>query len=94
MVYQEGSFEDFDGYANLTGDNGWKWDNMIKYAKKVRIALDPLSNKSYLLLHRTRGWSHQPIDIILQVNTSPHYMDITGPFKLASQIGLHLWIHA
>jgi Choline dehydrogenase and related flavoproteins len=35
MVYQHGSAEDFNRYASHTGDQGWKWDNMKKYVKKV-----------------------------------------------------------
>ncbi len=36
MGYSHGSSEDWDRYAALTGDDGWKWDNMEMYARKVR----------------------------------------------------------
>lgn len=35
MVYTRGSKEDFDRWAKVTGDNGWSWDNLVPYMKKV-----------------------------------------------------------
>jgi len=36
MLYSRGSSGDWDRFANVSGDQGWKWDNMLKYAFKVR----------------------------------------------------------
>lgn len=35
MGYSHGSDEDWARYADLSGDAGWKWDNMEKYARRV-----------------------------------------------------------
>ncbi|KAJ7708145.1 GMC oxidoreductase-domain-containing protein [Mycena rosella] len=34
MVYTRGSKEDFDRFANVTGDDGWSWDSLIPYMRK------------------------------------------------------------
>ncbi|KAJ7723574.1 aryl-alcohol oxidase, partial [Mycena metata] len=34
MVYTRGSKEDFDRWANVTGDEGWAWDSLVPYFKK------------------------------------------------------------
>ncbi|KAF7374315.1 Pyranose dehydrogenase 3 [Mycena sanguinolenta] len=31
MIYTRGSRDDFDRFANITGDSGWSWDNMLPY---------------------------------------------------------------
>lgn len=35
MFYTRGSFEDYDRYAKVTGDEGWSWRNLQKYIRKV-----------------------------------------------------------
>jgi hypothetical protein len=39
MVYTRGSKEDFDRWAKVTGDDGWSWDNLVPYMKKVILKL-------------------------------------------------------
>ncbi|KAJ7348137.1 aryl-alcohol-oxidase from pleurotus Eryingii, partial [Mycena albidolilacea] len=34
MVYTRGAADDFDRYANLTGDDGWSWDRIFPYFLK------------------------------------------------------------
>ncbi|KAJ7693407.1 alcohol oxidase [Mycena rosella] len=34
MVYTRGSKEDFDRYAEVGGDSGWTWNNLVPYMKK------------------------------------------------------------
>ncbi|CAL8128724.1 unnamed protein product [Orchesella dallaii] len=34
MVFNRGSPFDYDGWANITNDDGWKYSNMLKYFKK------------------------------------------------------------
>ncbi|KAF9458890.1 aryl-alcohol-oxidase from pleurotus Eryingii [Collybia nuda] len=41
MVYMRGSSDDFDRYASVTGDSGWKWDNMQQYARKNEKLVAP-----------------------------------------------------
>ncbi|KAJ6512607.1 pyranose dehydrogenase [Mycena sanguinolenta] len=31
MIYTRGSKDDFDRFANITGDSGWSWDSMLLY---------------------------------------------------------------
>jgi hypothetical protein len=35
MIHQYGSDEDWDRYAQVTGDPGWAWNNVKNYVKKV-----------------------------------------------------------
>ncbi|KAJ7836922.1 alcohol oxidase [Mycena olivaceomarginata] len=34
MAYTRGSKEDYDRWANVTGDDGWSWDKLIPYMRK------------------------------------------------------------
>ncbi|KAF7376524.1 Aryl-alcohol oxidase [Mycena sanguinolenta] len=34
MIYTRGSKEDYDRWANITGDDGWSWDQLIPYMRK------------------------------------------------------------
>lgn len=44
MIYTRGSFEDFDRYANLSGDQGWAWKNILPYFKKGESWTAPADN--------------------------------------------------
>ena len=33
MIYMRGQKEDYDGWAEVTGDDGWNWDNMLPLFK-------------------------------------------------------------
>ncbi|KAJ7701208.1 hypothetical protein B0H17DRAFT_1046217 [Mycena rosella] len=46
MVYTRGSQEDWDGYANMTGDNGWSWNGVQKYFQKNEKWSAPADNHS------------------------------------------------
>lgn len=37
MIYTRGSKDDFDNYAALTGDEGWSWNALQPYFKKVCV---------------------------------------------------------
>ncbi|EKM52228.1 uncharacterized protein PHACADRAFT_100857 [Phanerochaete carnosa HHB-10118-sp] len=39
LAYTRGADEEYDQWAELTGDAGWSWDNVSKYYYKVRIRL-------------------------------------------------------
>ena len=39
MIYTRGAKDDWNRYAELTGDDGWKWDSVLEYAKKVRLLI-------------------------------------------------------
>ncbi|KAF8177936.1 alcohol oxidase [Mycena galopus ATCC 62051] len=49
MVYSRGSEDDWDGYANMTGDDGWSWRNIQQYFHKNEKWSQPADN------HNTTG---------------------------------------
>ncbi|KAF8888805.1 alcohol oxidase [Infundibulicybe gibba] len=49
LVYTRGSAEDFDRYANVTGDQGWSWKNMLQYFRKNEKFTPPVDG------HNTTG---------------------------------------
>ncbi|KAJ6625745.1 aryl-alcohol-oxidase from pleurotus Eryingii [Mycena sp. CBHHK59/15] len=49
MAYTRGSKEDFDRYAQFTGDEGWSWDSLIPYMKKNEQINPPVDH------HNTSG---------------------------------------
>jgi choline dehydrogenase len=40
MVYSRGSADDFTRYADLTGEPGWSWDQILPYFFKVGFCFD------------------------------------------------------
>ncbi len=58
MVYTRGSSQDYDRYAAISGDEGWSWDNLQPYIKRVRLFsasetasdLSSRANVSFILL--------------------------------------------
>ncbi|KAJ7190458.1 aryl-alcohol oxidase-like protein [Mycena pura] len=49
MVYTRGSAEDYDRWADVTGDSGWSWHNLLPYFFKNEKWTPPADN------HDTRG---------------------------------------
>ena len=49
MVFSRGSRDDYDRYARLTGDDGWSWDNLAPFIRKVDRMTPPTD------LHDTTG---------------------------------------
>ena len=43
MVYTRGANDEYDRWANLTGDDGWKWENVEQFYLKV----EHVSRKNY-----------------------------------------------
>lgn len=37
MVWTRGSRDDYDRWAKVTGDDGWGWDKLEPYMRKVCI---------------------------------------------------------
>jgi choline dehydrogenase len=35
MVYSRGAADDYNAWAAATGDNGWSWDALKPYSRKV-----------------------------------------------------------
>ncbi|KAJ7187321.1 alcohol oxidase [Mycena filopes] len=49
MVYSRGSKEDFDRFAQVTGDEGWSWNSLIPYQRKNERFSPPVDH------HNTTG---------------------------------------
>ncbi|KAG7440523.1 aryl-alcohol-oxidase from pleurotus Eryingii [Guyanagaster necrorhizus] len=49
LAYVRGSSEDYDRYANVTGDNGWSWNEIQPYIRKNERWTSPTDN------HNTSG---------------------------------------
>jgi len=49
MFYTRGTVDDFDRYANITGDAGWSWDQIFPYFLKNEKFVPPADH------HNTRG---------------------------------------
>lgn len=45
MMYVRASSVDYDSWANLTGDSGWAYDNVLPYFKRAERNLDPVIAK-------------------------------------------------
>ncbi len=43
MVYTRGSADDYNRYAEITGDDGWSWNEMLPYILKVVTRIRLLS---------------------------------------------------
>ncbi|KAF8212611.1 alcohol oxidase [Mycena galopus ATCC 62051] len=55
MVYTRGPSDDFDRWAEVTGDDGWTWNNLQSYIKKNEKWVAPADN------HKTAG-QYNPAD--------------------------------
>lgn len=49
MVYTRGSREDYDRYARISGDEGWSWNKMLPYFRKVGPLQQDLSKMLKIL---------------------------------------------
>ncbi|KAF8651128.1 hypothetical protein AX16_004874 [Volvariella volvacea WC 439] len=45
MLYTRGAAEDFDKYAEITGDPGWRWDNMEEYRLRNERLVSPADGR-------------------------------------------------
>lgn len=53
MAYYRGSEEDFNRFAAVTGDQGWSWNSLIPYMRKVLVK--PVS----FLVRNSEGYKSQ-----------------------------------
>ena len=72
MVHQYGSDEDWDRYAELTGDSGWAWSNVKNYVKKV-LHFNAFNNLFYIKLNA--DWIS---------STKKSYLQTMGMIQLAN----------
>ncbi|KAF8649351.1 hypothetical protein AX16_005860 [Volvariella volvacea WC 439] len=85
MVYTRGSADDFDRYAEVTGDPGWKWDNMGLYRSRHERFVPPTEGWDTTgvynpLVHGTEG----PLAVAL-----PNSMDPLSQIVLGASKELH-----
>ncbi|KAF7305849.1 Aryl-alcohol oxidase [Mycena chlorophos] len=60
MGWTRGSSEDWDRFAATVGDNGWQWDNLVPYFKKIEDLTPPvdghdMSGQLNASVHGTAG---------------------------------------
>ncbi|KAF7362799.1 Choline dehydrogenase, mitochondrial [Mycena venus] len=67
MVYTRGSKEDFNRWADITGDDGWSWDSLVPYMRKSERVVPPADH------HNTTG----------QFNPAVHGFDGINAVSLA-----------
>jgi len=49
MIYMRGQKEDYDGWAEVTGDDGWNWDNMLPLFKWFVFGGEQVSRYRWML---------------------------------------------
>ena len=54
MVYTRGSDDEYNRWANLTGDEGWAWKNVKPFYFKVSSRFEH-TNAELTRIYRTRG---------------------------------------
>ncbi|KAL0954007.1 hypothetical protein HGRIS_005163 [Hohenbuehelia grisea] len=85
MVYTRGSAEDFDRWANVTGDNGWSWDALQPYIRKNEQWTQPADH------HDTHAQFNPQVHGFHGINSvslsgSPHRETDTRILKAADQL--------
>jgi choline dehydrogenase-like flavoprotein len=78
MAYTRGSREDYDRWAEVTGDDGWSWDNLVHYMEKVSNP-ESLSFEilDVMLNHRTNASVHHQTITTPQDSSTPTFMGLT-----------------
>ncbi|KAH6904212.1 glucose-methanol-choline oxidoreductase [Coprinopsis sp. MPI-PUGE-AT-0042] len=86
MIYTRGSYDDYDLWANLTGDAGWSWDSLLPYFLKSEKWSLPADNHNITgqydpAFHNTDG--------IVGVSIPGYPQAIAEPLReAAEEIGL------
>ncbi|KAJ7475197.1 aryl-alcohol-oxidase from pleurotus Eryingii [Mycena galericulata] len=101
MAYTRGSKDDYDRYANVTGDEGWSWDSLIPYIRKNERLGPPADH------HNTNGQFNPAVHGFDGINSvtlsgfpSPIDPRVIGtakassewPFNLDMNSGYHLGV--
>ncbi|KAF7362801.1 Choline dehydrogenase, mitochondrial [Mycena venus] len=91
MVYTRGSKEDFNRWADITGDDGWSWDSLVPYMRKTTTT--PLGSSTLLSTDLTASTPclspdfPSPIDsLVIETTTQlegyPFNLDMNSGFPL------------
>jgi choline dehydrogenase-like flavoprotein len=67
LVWTRGSADDYDRWANVTGDSGWSWDAIFPFAKKVENLVPPADghNTTGEIIPKVHGYSG-PLGVSVQ----------------------------
>ena len=68
MIYTRGSRDDYDRWADTTGDSGWGWEAMMPYMLKlenfsVSLQVGDASSKYNSSVHNTTGTFSTPTQV-------------------------------
>lgn len=82
MIFTRGSSDDYDRWANLTGDMGWSWDNILPYFLKSEKWSPPADNHDTTdqynpAFHSTEG--------MLGISVPGYPQAISGPLREAAE---------
>ncbi len=44
MVFSRGTIDDYARYANISGDDGWTWEKLQPFIRKIDKITPPLDN--------------------------------------------------
>ena len=72
MTYTRGSDEEYDRWANLTGDSGWEWKNLAPYYFKVHNKPWILGTDQKIMIYNRALASSLPKIITTQLAKSTH----------------------
>ncbi|KAI0687622.1 alcohol oxidase [Cytidiella melzeri] len=66
MAFTRGSKDDWDRWAKVTDDQGWSWDNILPYAKKMEHFVEPIDGRDIsdevdLSVHGRSGPVHSSV---------------------------------
>ncbi|KAK0448895.1 aryl-alcohol oxidase [Desarmillaria tabescens] len=102
MAYTRGSSEDYDRYANISGDPGWGWDEMQQYIRKNERFVAPADRHNITgefdpTVHNFGGVNSvtlpgYPRAIDSRVIQTTKELPDEFPFNLDSNSGYHLGI--
>ncbi|EJD00214.1 alcohol oxidase [Fomitiporia mediterranea MF3/22] len=68
MAYTRGTIDDYDRWANVTGDEGWSWNSLQPYVRKLEKLVPPTDH------HNTTG----EIDPCIHGHEGPVRISLTG----------------
>ncbi|KAI0087637.1 aryl-alcohol oxidase-like protein [Irpex rosettiformis] len=68
MAFNTGSRDDWDRWANVTGDSGWGFDNIVKYIKKMENFVPPLDGRNI----------SDEVDVSIHGHSGPLHISVSG----------------
>ncbi|KAG2005491.1 pyranose dehydrogenase [Coprinopsis cinerea AmutBmut pab1-1] len=75
MVYNRGSAQDYNRWANVTGDDGWKWENLLPSIKRGEKWVLPADGRSVDGAYNPDAHGYDGELLITNFNTPPTDFD-------------------